>query len=260
MKGVGWVIDKVGPNRDENRRSIGQHRQPEVGSLTVPIATAKDTEIYKKSPRSDGDQDEATQQVSPAANDSVSRFLQNISRELEERRREKDNIEAEGTICDGTNEKHKKRKESSCSRRRDRRSKYARGSTSVGQLHEGHTHGTHSVDKFSGDDVAMESPVRGSYNVAAAGDSCSKIKGDPERGRSWSPHACREEQMSGGQRRDDSDARSAAEMELFTHDMWESASCRKVLDAIFFGPDCSLSAGKGDEYKELEGEQTLARA
>lgn len=46
---------------------------------------------------------------------------------------------------------------------------------------------------------------------------------------------------------------SAAQTNPFTAGMWEDASCRQVLQAMFFAPDSAVPAGSTEEYKELEG-------
>lgn len=46
---------------------------------------------------------------------------------------------------------------------------------------------------------------------------------------------------------------SVAEANPFTEGMWEDASCRQVLQAMFFPPGSALPAGSTEEYKELEG-------
>lgn len=48
-------------------------------------------------------------------------------------------------------------------------------------------------------------------------------------------------------------APSAAEINPFTEGMWEDASCRQVLQAMFFAADSAIPAGSTEEYKELEG-------
>lgn len=47
----------------------------------------------------------------------------------------------------------------------------------------------------------------------------------------------------------------AAEANPFTEGMWEDASCRQVLNAMYFATDSSaVPAGASEEYRELEGE------
>lgn len=43
------------------------------------------------------------------------------------------------------------------------------------------------------------------------------------------------------------------EEELFTEVMWESTSCRQVLDAMFFGASSAVPRDSIEEYRELEG-------
>ncbi|CBN79814.1 conserved unknown protein [Ectocarpus siliculosus] len=45
---------------------------------------------------------------------------------------------------------------------------------------------------------------------------------------------------------------SAAEANPFVEHMWEDASCRQVLQAMFFAQDSAIPAGSTEEYKELE--------
>lgn len=47
---------------------------------------------------------------------------------------------------------------------------------------------------------------------------------------------------------------ATTENEPFTEAMWESTSCREVLDAMFFTPHSAVRSGLSEEYKELEGE------
>lgn len=48
---------------------------------------------------------------------------------------------------------------------------------------------------------------------------------------------------------------SAAEANPFTESMWEDASCRQVLQAMFFSRGSAVPAGSTEEYKELEGKE-----
>lgn len=52
---------------------------------------------------------------------------------------------------------------------------------------------------------------------------------------------------------DNAAAISVAEADPFTEKMWESASCRDVLQAMFFAPGSAVPAGSTEEYKEVEG-------
>lgn len=49
---------------------------------------------------------------------------------------------------------------------------------------------------------------------------------------------------------------SVAEANPFTESMWDDASCRQVLQAMYFATDSAVPAGSTEEYKELEGETT----
>ncbi|CAM9170829.1 unnamed protein product, partial [Hapterophycus canaliculatus] len=45
---------------------------------------------------------------------------------------------------------------------------------------------------------------------------------------------------------------SVAEANPFTERMWEDASCRQVLQAMYFAPNSAVPAGSTEEFKELE--------
>lgn len=51
-----------------------------------------------------------------------------------------------------------------------------------------------------------------------------------------------------------------SELDQFTGAMWGSASCRQVLQAMFFGVGSAVPAGSSEEYKELEGQEEGWRA
>lgn len=62
--------------------------------------------------------------------------------------------------------------------------------------------------------------------------------------------------IAGGGRPHDKAAASSITdpgVDPFTEVMWEDSSCRQVLQAMFFGPDSAIPAGRSEEYKELEG-------
>lgn len=219
MEPVGWVVDTVGSRHEdpatERKREIESQPPGDDASIPGPGRSPQAEERGATSEAHSSGPGEAS------SHNSVDDLLRRIAREVRARQARSDDNARRGTPHDSL-------------RRDQRRHDTSNSSSGERQLHQ-----------------------RREYRHPSREDSTRSSRWGkiPERGASAQPRGGGAGKREASVRTATAEEVSPAEANPFVESMWEDASCRQVLQAMFFAQDSAVPTGSTEEYKELEGQE-----
>ena len=236
MEPAGWVIDTVGSRHEDQADENGREAKGQP-LLSEPVLNRSPTAAVQQPGNA------AADDAAPAAADgnrgvssshnSVDELLRRIARDVSARQAR----EHKGDDRGNHNHESSGRSDSRDGRQHERRSRQ----TQQQQPSQAST-------RRSRWDAASERRYSSSTGSREENGRSSRVHAD---GAGGDAAAGREKTHFGTAAA--AAAVSVAEANPFTEGMWESASCRQVLQAMFFSPGSALPAGPTEEFKELEG-------
>ena len=285
MERVGWVIDTARSEirgAELQRNSLLQEsltsslppQKNEGGTVRLPDSATSSTSTSRNTAPAGADVPRGAGNRNKDKNIESDRLVDNLLRRIS---RDSNFQRYAGKNGDGTPESPSTSRTSTCDRQRESRGDNLDSRHhSQDRRHKGprHRHRLSESSPFGDDSGSMsgwqrsEQRPRSIRDRDAVDKNSSSIEMHPLQARSnpgdvpaavdrvaavlasgqpRTPVGERERGGAGGA------ALSAADEDPFTEAMWESSWCRRVLDAIFFGPDSAIPAGCGEGYKELEG-------
>ncbi|CAN0177757.1 unnamed protein product, partial [Ectocarpus sp. 12 AP-2014] len=214
MEPVGWVVDTVGSRHEgpAKERETGIESQPPGDELASVPGTDGSPQDEERGATGEAHSSGPGEESS---HNSVDDLLRRIAREVRARQARSDDNSRRGRSED--------------SHGRDRRWRVDNSGSNERQLHQRreHRHPSHE-----------DSTRTSRWGKTSEGGASAQPRGAVVGMREASVRTTAEV--------------SAAEANPFVESMWDDASCRQVLQAMFFAQDSAIPAGSTEEYKELE--------
>lgn len=221
MEPVGWVVDTVGSRHEgpATERETEIERQPPGDDFASVPGTDGSPQAEERGATGEA---HSSGPGEASSHNSVDDLLQRIARQVRARQARSDDNSRRGTSED--------------SHGGDRRRQVNNSGSSHRQLHQRreHRHPSH------------EDSTR-----------TSRWGKTSERGASAQPRGAGVGMREASVRT--TAEVSAAEANPFVESMWEDASCRQVLQAMFFAQNSAIPAGSTEEHKELEGQEYVRK-
>lgn len=251
MEPVEWVIDTVGSRHEDSAtgneaRAKGETRQsfPEGSGLNIDSRSTRTRSppgevrgASRSRPAADDEEayDDSSSLGQEPSRSSVDNLLRRIARDVNARQARADKRRREGN----DNDKGSRRDDSRYYETNSRNNSSSGGADQA-DTSEGRQRHRRQISQGSTRKSRWGTPPedRGREEHRASAQLGGGTRGDGER----EAHATAA-----------TAAVSAAEANPFTDSMWEDASCRQVLQAMFFARGSAVPAGSTEEYKELEG-------